>query len=221
MKIIKKLKKQARLRAIANGTSHQSELNAIAREMGHAAWGALQRFLSGHSTTLETSSIQLKPLIDDDQELSDLIDAYQAARKARGHLVVVRSTHEEEDHSIGLLWQHLDDGLCDSRLEGIAFTPFLDQGGVAMQEAESHEQTLVAGSGVMKRTINHGNFVVHDPQQTLHQMNTLYSKRDQSIIYATTAVKYLPPQNDGPTVQLDRNAVGFTTIRRSSHRRAV
>jgi len=39
---IRHYKRQARLRAAANGTTHQAELNAIARENGHSAWGAFQ-----------------------------------------------------------------------------------------------------------------------------------------------------------------------------------
>jgi hypothetical protein len=49
MDIVQQIKRQARLRAAAEGTSHQAELNAIAREHGHAAWGQLLAALTDGS----------------------------------------------------------------------------------------------------------------------------------------------------------------------------
>lgn len=52
------------------------------------------------------------------------------------------------------------------------------------------------------------------------QIGKLYSKEDQQIIYATTAVKYILPQNDKDTIQLVSQMVGPTTIRKSSRSRS-
>lgn len=49
------------------------------------------------------------------------------------------------------------------------------------------------------------------------QIGKLYSKEDQQIIYATTAVKYILPQNDKDTIKLVQEMVGPTTIRRRSN----
>lgn len=52
--------------------------------------------------------------------------------------------------------------------------------------------------------------------QSDSQIGKLYSKEDQQIIYATTAVKYVLPQNDKDTIQLIQHMVGPTTIKRSN-----
>lgn len=52
--------------------------------------------------------------------------------------------------------------------------------------------------------------------QSDSQIGKLYSKEDQQIIYATTAVKYILPQNDKDTIKLVQDMVGPTTIKRSS-----
>lgn len=48
------------------------------------------------------------------------------------------------------------------------------------------------------------------------QIGKLYSKEDQQIIYATTAIKYILPQNDKDTIKLVQDMVGPTTIKRAS-----
>ena len=53
---IEKLKKTARLASRRNGTSHQSELNAIAAEHGHTHWGAL---LASSSITTKANASTL------------------------------------------------------------------------------------------------------------------------------------------------------------------
>ncbi len=52
--------------------------------------------------------------------------------------------------------------------------------------------------------------------QSDSQIGKLYSKEDQAIIYATTAIKYILPQNDKDTIKLIQDMVGSTTIKRSS-----
>lgn len=52
--------------------------------------------------------------------------------------------------------------------------------------------------------------------QSDSQIGKIYSKEDQQIIYATTAVKFVLPQNDEGTISLIQKMVGDTTIRRSS-----
>lgn len=52
--------------------------------------------------------------------------------------------------------------------------------------------------------------------QSDSQIGKIYSKEDQQIIYATTAVKYVLPQNDKDTIQLVQQMVGSTTIKRSN-----
>lgn len=52
--------------------------------------------------------------------------------------------------------------------------------------------------------------------QSDSQIGKIYSKEDQQIIYATTAVKYILPQNDEGTISLIQKMVGSTTIKRSS-----
>ena len=52
--------------------------------------------------------------------------------------------------------------------------------------------------------------------QSAAQIGKLYSKEDQEIIYATTAIKYILPQNDKDTVNLVKEMVGPTTIKRHS-----
>lgn len=244
---IRRLKKQARLRAAANGTSHQAELNAIARQMGHVSWGALMASLAtmdpvdvvrrpyptprvapphmlaamtpeqrAYDAELERRRYDLLPLEDPEGELDDLIDAYQAARRAGGHLVVLRPTPGREEKVIELLWTHRTEGPYDPRLEGMSITPSLDQGSVSVQEANSHGWTLVAGSGRMPRDADHGQFVVRFGDEKLSQINALYSRRDQEIIYATTAVKHLLPRNEDEAVELARGSAGATTIIRQS-----
>lgn len=52
--------------------------------------------------------------------------------------------------------------------------------------------------------------------QSDSQIGKIYSKEDQQIIYATTAVKFVLPQNDEGTITLIQKMVGDTTIKRSS-----
>jgi len=52
--------------------------------------------------------------------------------------------------------------------------------------------------------------------QSDSQIGKIYSKEDQQIIYATTAVKFILPQNDEGTISLIQKMVGDTTIKRSS-----
>jgi type IV secretion system protein VirD4 len=56
--------------------------------------------------------------------------------------------------------------------------------------------------------------------QSDSQIGKIYSKEDQQIIYATTAVKYVLPQNDEGTISLIQKMVGSTTIKRSSFSRS-
>lgn len=51
--------------------------------------------------------------------------------------------------------------------------------------------------------------------QSAAQIGKIYSKEDEQIIYATTAVKYILPQNDKDTVKLVQDMVGSTTLKRS------
>ncbi|MFZ3481890.1 hypothetical protein [Sphingomonas sp. 3-13AW] len=205
MKTIRNLKKQARLRAVANGTPHQAELNALAREKGFATWGDLQRSLRSarpspsvrpyEPISLEEAArmeehyerlrYNLQPIDDPDAELQDMLDGCAAARRVRGHLVVARPTEEREVEVIELLWMYQDENPRDPRLEGIAFTPFIDP--VAIEHANSHGQTLVAGSGGMHREASNGLFLVHNAKQKLSQLNALYSKRDKQVIDMTLA----------------------------------
>lgn len=55
--------------------------------------------------------------------------------------------------------------------------------------------------------------------QSAAQIGKIYSKEDQEIIYATTAVKYILPQNDKDTIELVQKMVGPTTLKRSSRSR--
>lgn len=58
MDIVQQIKRQARLRAAAAGTSHQAELNAIARENGHVAWGQMLAALAaGTVASAKTSTV--------------------------------------------------------------------------------------------------------------------------------------------------------------------
>lgn len=56
--------------------------------------------------------------------------------------------------------------------------------------------------------------------QSDSQIGKIYSKEDQQIIYATTAVKFVLPQNDEGTISLIQKMVGSTTIKRSSFSRS-
>lgn len=56
--------------------------------------------------------------------------------------------------------------------------------------------------------------------QSDSQIGKIYSKEDQQIIYATTAVKFVLPQNDEGTISLIQKMVGDTTIKRSSFSRS-
>ena len=69
--IIRHHKRQARLRAAAKGTTLQDELNAIARENGHAAWGDFQAALwlrgivkeSGADGYHQRAAVEIAPII--------------------------------------------------------------------------------------------------------------------------------------------------------------
>lgn len=52
--------------------------------------------------------------------------------------------------------------------------------------------------------------------QSDSQIGKIYSKEDQQIIYATTAVKIILPQNDKDTIKLVQEMVGPTTLKRES-----
>lgn len=56
MDIVQQIKRQARLRAAAAGTSHQAELNAIARENGHVAWGQMLAALAAATQAVPETS---------------------------------------------------------------------------------------------------------------------------------------------------------------------
>lgn len=203
MNTIKSYRKQARVRATAKGNSHQSELNAIAREHGHAGWGVFQRHLARQETASSLS------MTDEDAiETEALVDAYQAARAAGGHLVVLRASREAETAAIARVRNGGGEGL-----EGMIPTETLTAD--AMDEASRRGETLVAGSGTMPRNTTRGHFIVHNPMQELRQGASLVSRRDQRTIYATTALQYSLPQNDEDTVSLIQKVIGETTMRQS------
>lgn len=56
MDIVQQIKRQARLRAAAAGTSHQAELNAIAHENGHVAWGQMLAALAAGTLAITDTS---------------------------------------------------------------------------------------------------------------------------------------------------------------------
>ena len=57
--------------------------------------------------------------------------------------------------------------------------------------------------------------------QSDSQIGKLYSKEDQQIIYATTAIKYILPQNDKDTIKLVQEMVGSTTLKRADSSKTV
>lgn len=215
MNMIKFHRKAARARVNASGNSHQAELNAIARENGHAAWGSFQAALKA-AMTAEDNAFSKADLIGPDDEaieIAALADAFESAKKDGGHLVILRATHALELEAIALLAG--PKGAAQAhRLDGASFAETLTHENVA--EAYAAGLTLVAGSAGMQCRATTGNFVVTNPDQPLWEGAALYSKRDQQIIYATTAVNYVLPQNGGETVEMLRGKVGATTIRKVS-----
>jgi hypothetical protein len=209
-------KRQARLRAAANGTTHQAELNAIAREHGHVSWGGLQAALS--SNRFDKDALLRREV---DERLLELVDAYDAARGAGGHLVVLRADRDEEASAILSLRHALDDEAHRDRLVGIAFAERLTLEAIA--GAASRSQTLVASSDGMARTTSHGQFIAYDPDDVLTAGGSLVSRRDQETIYATTDVRYVLPRNREEAERMLRGDIGSTTIVRTtaSRRRIV
>ena len=209
-------KRQARLRAAANGTSLQSELNAIARENGHVAWGDFQAALKAINPARNGNAFDKTDYMRPDDEMIEveaLADAFEAAMNKGGHLVVLRATHALELEAIALLAGPKGQAHAH-KLIGATFVDALTADNIA--EAETADLTLIAGSGDMPRDTASGNFIAHAPDQPLRNGQALYSKRDQQVIYATTAIKYVLPQNDVETIRLIQDAVGPTTIRRST-----
>ena len=211
MNHIRKIKKQARLRAAASGISHQAELNAIAREQGHDSWGSLR-----HS--LETACVS-ETAQDEGHDLEDLIDAFRSARHTGGHLVVLRASHEEEDLAIAQLRKHGESHPQDAWLAGASFGRQIDPADFAIATAASPARTIVAGSRGFHRDTPRGNFVVRGSGERLSQINALYSRRDQQTIHATMAVTYALPRTDDETGSVLRPMIGKTTIRKASSAR--
>lgn len=213
---IRHYKRQARLRASANGTSLQAELNAIARENGHVAWGEFQAALKKAIQPKADNVINMADFIlpdDEAIEIEALVDAFEAARDKAGHLIVLRAERSLEIAAIALLKGPKGQAQAN-RLAGASFMEALTTDNMAA--AQNAGLTLIAGSGDMPRDTTSGNFIVHDPEQPLRNGQGVYSKRDQQIIYATTAVKYILPQNDAETIKLIQRKVGATTIKRTT-----
>lgn len=207
------------MRAAVSGKSLQTELNAIARENGHAAWGDFQAALKATNPARDENAFdKIDFMRPDDEaiEVEALADAFEAARGKGGHLVVLRATHTLELEAIALL-AGLNGQAHAHRLAGASFVEALTSDNIA--EARAGGLTLIAGSGHMPRDTTSGNFIAHATDQPLRNGQALYSKRDQQVIYATTAVKYILPQNDAETIRLIQGAVGATTIRRSAYSR--
>lgn len=203
-------KRQARLRAASNGTTHQAELNAIARENGHASWGGFQAVLSGAG--FDKSELVHR---EADDRLLELVDAFDAARGAGGHLVVLRPTREEEASAILTLRNAIVDDRHRERLEGIAFSEEITA--EALAGAASRGQTLVAASGGMARTTTRGHFIVHRPQDVLTMGGSLVSRRDQETIMATTMLRHGLPGATHEGVD-DRTT---TIVRTTASHRAI
>lgn len=56
------------------------------------------------------------------------------------------------------------------------------------------------------------------PDQDTGQLDRIYSREDQEIIHATTAMKYVLPRRNVPAAGLAQDQTGATTIRRRSDR---
>jgi len=208
MNHIRKIKKQARLRAAASGISHQAELNAIAREQGHDSWGSLRR-------SLETACVS-ETGQDEGHDLEDLMDAFRSARHTGGHLVVLRASHEEEDLAIAQLRKYGESHAQDPWLAGASFRQQVDPADFAIATAASPARTIVAGSRGFDRDTPSGNFVVRRSRERLSQLNALYSRRDQQTIHATMAVTYALPKPNDEGASVLRPTVGATTIRKTA-----
>ena len=209
-------KRQARLRAAASGNSLQTELNAIARENGHAVWGDFQAALKATSPAKVDNNLEkvnfMRPS-DEEIEVEALVDAFEAARESGGHLVVLRATPELEERALSLL---LGEGSVPHAHRLAMARPVDALTSTNMAKAQAAGNTLIAGSGNMPRDTSHGNFIAHAPDQPLRNGQGLVSERDQQVMHATTAVKYILPQNDVETIRPIQGAVGATTIRRSA-----
>lgn len=212
---IRHYKRQARLRAHAKGTSLQSELNAIAREEGHAAWGNFQAALKARAPVKLTARDFLRNN-DKAIEIEAIADAYEVARQEGAHLVVLRSDPALEKKAIGLVIDNTDE-IIAARFEGAMFVDELTDENIAAANVAG--RTLIAGSGDMPRNTSHGNFVVNAPDRHLWSGRNIVSKRDQAMLYGTTAVKYLIPTDNRDTIERTMDGIRSTTIRRQSARR--
>ena len=170
MNSVKSHKKLARVRAATNGTSHQAELNAIAREHGHDRWGTFQKSLETASGTEPPSAAGI--------ELEALIDAFETAHRHGRHLVVLRDEPDAEIAAVQLLKTHM--GVEDVEGPGVAFVAMLTKS--AVEAADSQGITLVTTGLMMSKRITHGNCMVATHHETLDHTNSLVSRRDMDAI---------------------------------------
>jgi hypothetical protein len=245
---IKTMKNAAKAAARAKGTSHQEELNHLARVAGFTHWGALVAAQPNPSFGYRYNPQDQQNARDLQQARNDNVHILYVAEDRRiaiGHVIgmanstaMLPTPKQAQDRLIarppaaavveGDLTRDWKD-MPTITPDGIAEMP---RGAVVYVERLEWRHVQVAhGTGVILVGAvtpdmtdgwpeGGGNefLTLFIPTQDDGQIGRIYSKEDQEVIYATTAVKYVLPERDGNIVSLRQGEVGATTIRRRSGR---
>lgn len=89
MESIKHARKTAKRLAKLNGSSYQSELNAIAKDNGHASWGSYLRSASGNQSSLTDNFMP---------SAQNYSDAFAGAKNLSHHIISGFSGKESENY---------------------------------------------------------------------------------------------------------------------------
>ena len=244
---IKTMKRAAKAAAREAGTSYQQELNRLAGGAGFTHWGALVAAQPNPSFGYRYNPLDEQNARDLQQARNDRVHVLYVAedhRIAVSHVIGMANSvvllppadmaAERRMIARPTATAVIDDGLMrdwkDMRRIKMDEIANMASGSVVYAEQMRWEYVTAA---TLAGIILVGAIIPEhagtwpkedDPFLTLFiptQVDTsqqVYSKEDQEVIYATTAVKYVLPRNGSETVSLIEDEVGTTTIRRFSGR---
>jgi hypothetical protein len=243
---INAMKRAAKLAARKNGTSHGAELNTIAKAQGFTHWGALiaaqpkpgfgyryhptdhinacdlerARRLGNHIVYIaDDIEVAIGYVINMANTVSKLMPKDTA--KSKGFIAKPDRMAVLEDN-ISRNWRDMPQITSREISQATANTVvFVERLSADLISATPKGVTLIGACINSDVATWHNNAlarleVLIIPTQDTLQIGKIYSKEDQAIIYATTSLKYVQPQNDAETVRLIERMVSPTNIKQKN-----
>lgn len=200
---IKQYKKLARAAARSNGTSYQSELDAIADGRGYRSWGDFQK-------SLRASPLS-NPRAYEVDHVADLLDALSTCMLRGRHLVVNRDgDHQAEQALIEDLKTYIATltGGDTGRVRWCGRLADVD-----LDHAKDQYLTWVATSRGADRLIAHGNHMVPDAMAELSHSNAIAKLSERNLIEMTTDLS-MAIGREANGLPMRPDTIGRTTITR-------